>query len=278
MEDLNEKIYKVYKHTLPKEVSGKENDMVYIGITCQEKVYYRWGRNGIKYKSSTYFYNAIQKYGWDNFHHEVLFDGLTKEEANRKEVELIYEYDSANKLKGYNMELGGNGQGKHSLETRAKISQAKKGYKFSEESKQKMSDSQRALNRKGENSPVYGTHHSEEVRRKLSEKAKGRKHSEETKQKMSEKRVGEKNIMYGKTHTDKAKDKIAKATSKPVRCIETGIIYPSALEAKRQTGADNSVINRNINGKASYAGKLSDGTKLHWEYVDEQENLNNDNN
>ena len=115
MIEENEKIYKVYKHTLPKEFSGKENDMVYIGITCREKAYYRWGRNGIKYKSNPYFYNAIQKYGWDNFNHEILFERLTKEEANQKEIELISEYDSTNKTKGYNIELGGNGQGKHSL-------------------------------------------------------------------------------------------------------------------------------------------------------------------
>lgn len=130
-----------------------------------------------------------------------------------------------------------------------------------------MSESQSAINRKGENSPMYGTHRSEEIRRKISEKAMGRKVSEEVKKKMSEQRAGENNAMYGKHHTDEAKEKISKATSKPVRCIETGIVYPSALEAKRQTGTDNSVINRYINGKAAYAGKLPDGTKLHWEYV-----------
>lgn len=266
--EKDKKIFKVYKHTLPKDISGKDNDMVYIGITCQDKVYYRWGRNGIKYKSNIYFYRAIQKYGWDNFKHEVLFDGLTKEEANKKEVELIAEYDSTNKFRGYNIEFGGDGQGKHSLETRMKISQAKKGYKFSDESKKKMSDSQRAINRKGENGSMYGKHHSEETRKRISEKATGRKASEETRQKLSKANTGEKNCMYGKTHTTEARDKIAKALGHPVRCIETDIVYPSELEAKRQTGVDNSMIHRYINGKASYAGKLLDGTKLHWEYVD----------
>ena len=267
MTQESERIYKVYKHTLPMSVSGKENDMVYIGITCQEKAHYRWGRNGIKYKNNIYFYRAIQKYGWDNFIHEILFDDLTKDEANQKEVELISEYNSTNQNKGYNIELGGSGQGKHSLETRIKISQAKKGFKFSEESKKKMSESQRAINRKGENNPLYGTHRSKETKRKISEKATGRKHSNEAKQKMSKQRAGEKNVMYGKTHTPEAKEKIAKATSKPVRCIETGVIYPSALEAKRQIGVDNSMIHRYLKGKAGYAGKLSDGTKLHWDYV-----------
>lgn len=128
MVEENERIYKVYKHTLPSSISKKENDMVYIGITCQEKVHYRWGRNGIKYKNNIYFYRAIQKYGWENFKHEILFDCLTKDEANQKEIELISKYDSTNQSKGYNIELGGNGQGKHSLETRMKISKAKKRF------------------------------------------------------------------------------------------------------------------------------------------------------
>lgn len=275
MKDIkNERIYKVYKHTLPMSVSGKENDMVYIGITCQEKACYRWGRNGIKYKNSIYFYHAIQKYGWDNFLHEVLFDGLTKEEANQKEIELISEYDSTNQNKGYNIELGGNGQGKHSLETRMKISQAKKGFKYSEESKRKISEALKSLDRAGENSPVYGRHHTEETKRKISEKVTGRKHSEETKQKMSEQRAGEKNVMYGKTHTKEAREKIAKALGHSVRCIETGITYPSEIEAKRQTGVDNTMIHRYLHGNANYAGKLLDGTKLHWEYVNDNEGNN----
>lgn len=44
-------------------------------------------------------------------------------------------------------------------------------------------------------------------------------------------------------------------------------IYPSEIEAKRQTGVDNTMIHRYLKGNASYAGKLPDGTKLHWEYA-----------
>lgn len=35
-EEVNEN-YKVYKHTLPMDVSGKQNDMVYIGITSKKR-------------------------------------------------------------------------------------------------------------------------------------------------------------------------------------------------------------------------------------------------
>lgn len=70
----------VYKHTSP-------NGKVYIGITCQ-KPSYRWSE-GNGYKNNVYFYRAIQKYGWESFQHEVLFTGLSKENARKKEVELI---------------------------------------------------------------------------------------------------------------------------------------------------------------------------------------------
>ena len=57
--------YSIYKHTSP---SGKS----YIGITKQGKK--RFGKDGNGYKKQRKFYNAIQKYGWDNFKHEIIED------------------------------------------------------------------------------------------------------------------------------------------------------------------------------------------------------------
>ena len=57
----------------------------------------------------------------------------------------------------------------------------------------------------------------------------------------------------------------AKITSKPVRCIETGISYPSIQEASRQTGVASISISHCCNGKYKTAGKY------HWEFVDKQE-------
>ena len=73
-------LYTVYQH------KNKINGKVYIGITMQEPEK-RWGVNGRNYKSSPHFYSAIQKYGWDNFEHNILFTNLTKEEACLKEQE-----------------------------------------------------------------------------------------------------------------------------------------------------------------------------------------------
>lgn len=90
--------YTVYKHTSP-------SNKVYIGITMQ-KVSKRW-QNGRGYIANTYFYRAIQKYGWNNIKHEILYENLNKEDAQLIEIELIKEYKSYDYHFGYNLSLGG---------------------------------------------------------------------------------------------------------------------------------------------------------------------------
>ena len=93
-----EKKYIVYQHISP-------NEKIYIGITSQSTKR-RW-RNGEGYKSNEYFYNAILKYGWENFKHEILFEGLSKEKAEEIEKKLIIKLDTTNPSKGYNLRDGG---------------------------------------------------------------------------------------------------------------------------------------------------------------------------
>lgn len=130
-----ENIYVVYKHT------NLLNGKIYIGITSQS-LKNRCGKNGIGYRECPFFYNAIKKYGWDNFKHDILYKNLTKEEAEQKEIELIAEYNSNNSDYGYNIANGGNCKGTMAEETKVKISIAQKGRKFSEEHKKKISESQ----------------------------------------------------------------------------------------------------------------------------------------
>lgn len=77
----------------------------YIGITCQ-KPEKRW-RNGKGYKHSACFWNAIQKYNWDNFRHEILFENLTKEQACNKEKALIKLFNTMDHNYGFNLTQGG---------------------------------------------------------------------------------------------------------------------------------------------------------------------------
>lgn len=113
--------YTVYMH------KNKINNKVYIGITSQIPEQ-RW-RNGKNYYANEHFNRAIHKYGWKEFEHIILYSDLSKTDAESLEIELINKYDSTNKEKGYNIELGGNSTGKHSEETIRKISESQLGEK-----------------------------------------------------------------------------------------------------------------------------------------------------
>lgn len=125
--------YKLYVHIAP---NGKR----YYGITKQQKSKYRW-KNGKGYKDNQHFTNAINKYGWDNIEHIVLFDDLTESEAKELEQYFIQWYQTANPQYGYNQSLGGEGGNsgcERTDEWNKKISEAHKGKKHSEETKQKL--------------------------------------------------------------------------------------------------------------------------------------------
>ena len=91
--------YCVYKHT------NKINGKIYIGIT-QQKPEERW-KNGKGYTHNKHFKSAIQKYGWDNFTHEVLIDNMSKYMAEKYEILLIKQFNSTNREFGYNKSKGG---------------------------------------------------------------------------------------------------------------------------------------------------------------------------
>ena len=99
--------YTVYMHRC------KENEKVYVGITNNVKR--RWRLKGIEYRphkdenQNRPFWNAIKKYGWENFEHITLEYGLTFEEAIEVEKGYIDLYDSTNRKYGYNVSKGGNG-------------------------------------------------------------------------------------------------------------------------------------------------------------------------
>lgn len=93
--------YKIYIH------KNRINGKVYVGQTKQS-LKRRWN-NGNGYIQCPYFYNAIKKYGWDNFEHILLDEYLTKEEADIKEQDYIKYYKSSNPEFGYNISNGGAG-------------------------------------------------------------------------------------------------------------------------------------------------------------------------
>lgn len=230
--------YTVYVHTFP---NGKR----YVGITCQD-VKRRW-RDGKGYEGQV-VYGAILKYGWNNVRHEILFDGLTKEQAEEEEKALIKRYDTTSHANGYNVELGGNATGKVSDESKRKNSESHKGFMA------------------GEKHWNYGQHWSDEVKKKISEASKGKKISDETRLKQSAIFSGKGNPMYGTKmsaeHKKKLKAACVKATSKPVVCIETSKVYQSAAQAQRETG----ICSRTISYVANRDKRYKTAGGYHWEY------------
>lgn len=92
--DENRK-YTVYIHK--NKINGKQ----YVGLTSRHNPTARW-QNGNGYKLQPKFYNAILKYGWDNFEHIIVKTHLTREEASDLEKQLILKYDTKNNKNGYN--------------------------------------------------------------------------------------------------------------------------------------------------------------------------------
>lgn len=138
--------YCVYRYTSP---SGK----FYIGLTGRT-LDQRAGENGIRYAGCPFFWCAIEKYGFENFKREILFDNLTKEEAEQKEIEMIAKYKSNQKEFGYNVAIGG---------------ESNVGFRHTKEWKEKL----RVLN-SGEGNPFYGKKHTIETKKKMSDAAKNR--------------------------------------------------------------------------------------------------------
>ena len=213
-------MYIVYQH------KNKINNKIYIGITSRSPQE-RWGNQGCNYKSSPYFYNAIQKYGWDNFEHNILYTNLTKEEACRKEQELIAEFNTMNREFGYNSTSGGE------------------IFVMNEETRQKISKALRG-NKNGLGHPC-----SEEKKKKISEAQKGRKFTEEHRQKLSE--------AAKKRHvpcSEEKKKKLAQSypNKKPVYCLELDTVFESVQECGRQLNLYATNISKVCKGKIHTTG------------------------
>ena len=252
--------YCVYMHTTP---SGKR----YVGITCQQ-LNQRW-RNGKGYKRCVGFYRAIQKYGWDNITHEILLSGLSLDEANQAEKDYIAEYKTNDKNYGYNCTDGGDGVSgwKPTNEQREKNRQAKLKQWQNPEMRASLTkerqqrgatpEERERLRRmlvKNWGTPETRAKLVEHLREIASDETRKKQHSEQMKQLWIE---CPERFMKNRVYKTGAEHKC----SKPVRCIDTGVVYVNAREAERQTGISYKSISSCVNGKI----KTTKGTR--WEYA-----------
>ena len=228
-------MYCVYAHI--NKISGK----IYIGQTIHgNHPNYRW-RDGDGYKKSPHFWNAIQKYGWDNFEHEVIASNLTKDEADNFEMLLISKLHTCDNNFGYNLTLGGDGLSGYNPteETRKKMSESKKGRKLSDETKKKMSDASKGRN-------VGRSHTSEELA-----KMRGKKRKKKTTSKI-------------RNNTDRplseaTKRKIQESSHKKMvlqKDIDGNVLkqYDSISSASRETGVNLGNISSCCNKHIPMAG------------------------
>lgn len=232
-----EKIYTIYCHR------NKLNNKRYIGQTSQE-VERRWRKEGEGYKDSIKFWNAIQKYGWDNFEHIILEKNLTQEEANEREVYWITYFDTFNNDdKGYNMTPGGNNYMKQLWQD--------------EEYKEKMKQIFKISRKKSWSDKEF----TEQRMQSLIQGLKDSWNDPEWRVKRIENITGDKN-----------------PNAKGVINLETGKIFTTIKEASQWAGLKSvSGIGECCKGRQKSAGKHPDtGEPLHWKYINNNfSSLNN---
>lgn len=215
--------YTLYMHIFP-------NNKVYIGITIQ-KPKQRW-KKGKQYNE--YMKKAIQKYGWENIKHEILYENLSKEEAEQKEIETIKYYRANERDFGYNISNGGFHQGNVSEETKKKISKANKGKeswckgkKFTEEQKQqrynaefKIKVSQSSKGRKAWNK---GIKTNEETKQKISQATRQAMNNPEIRKKISLAKMGKPSPRKGVKLTLEQRKKLSEAHKKDKNKTEINV-------------------------------------------------------
>jgi group I intron endonuclease len=226
---------------------NKINGKKYVGITSQnpEK---RWGTNGCKYRKG-YFRNAINKYGWNSFQHDIVATNLCETDAKIIEKKLI-EVLNTKAPNGYNLTLGGDGALGYSptQETKCKMSKASKEKWRDKEFLQKM---------------IELRHNSNSVYQ-----------SKEFKEKISSIVRGEKNPNYNHKWSDEQKNNLrikqkqnpmylneTNPNAKRIRCIETGEIFDCMKFAQEKYG---------LKTTGSFTAAIKKGKTAagyHWEYI-----------
>jgi group I intron endonuclease len=226
------------------------NNKKYIGITGQNPPERRWRNYGSGYSQSGYFRNAINKYGWENFTHEILISELTFEEACELEKYYIKFYGTKTP-NGYNLTDGGEGTvgWEPTEDFRNKQSIIHKKQWEDEDFRRR-----NVAIRQDEN----GVYKSQEFRNKISQLVKGEKNpnyqnywTDEQKNKLREKQ--KQNPIYKNENNPNAKR---------VMCIETGEVFDCIKYAreKYQIKSEGSMT-----VALKYPTRTAGG--LHWKYI-----------
>jgi len=183
----------IYKFT------NKVNHKIYIGKSVNVYGRYESHKKTALSGKKTLFYNALRKYGIDNFDFEIIKE-CSREELNEYEKFYIKLYDSNNPQYGYNMTPGGDGGA-------MTYGPWNKGKKMTSDFKKRVSESVK----KRMKDPV--------LKEKMSKSLKEAFSKPETKKKMSKAKKGKKPWNKGKHYTGikkKSKESIEKTRLKNI--------------------------------------------------------------
>jgi len=169
-------MYKSYKMGYIYMLENKINGKIYIGQTIRP-IHTRLEEHKKKTSGCVAIYNAIQKYGWDNF--EKDWYECPDEDLNFDEDFLVREMGTLSP-DGYNLVEGGGNRGKRSDETKRKMRESQLGKTLSVETKRKIGKAR------------LGHTVSEETRQKIGKAHIGKTINDEVKQKMRESSSGDK--------------------------------------------------------------------------------------
>lgn len=150
-------------------ILNKTNGKIYVGQTTQGKTRFTQHKCNLRRNThqNPHLQSSWNKYGEDSFEFNVL-EHCTDEKLGDNEDWWINYFDSTNSEKGYNLKEGGN-----------------TGFKFTEESLKRMSNSHK------------GKTLSKETKQKMSDSHKGKKLSKSHRDNISQAKMGSKNPMYG---------------------------------------------------------------------------------
>jgi group I intron endonuclease len=184
------------------------NGKVYIGLTkkkLEERIKEHIKESKAK-RRNNFFYNAIRKYGIENFKWEIIDTALNYENLKIKEKYWIAEYKNTNEL--YNMTDGGDGRSnyKASEETKQKMRESRKN--MSEETRRKMSEARKGK-QKGKDNPMYGKKQSPEWIEMIKKVNRERVRTSEERKKLSDSLKGKPSKLKGVPRGEQTKINIS---------------------------------------------------------------------